>query len=209
MRDLRHWTPRYVFDRTRELIYQRTHPTAPWLTPEATRLLATMLRPVDHGLEFGSGRSTAWLATMVAHLTSVEHDPSWHATVLADLKEHQRDNVDYLFAPRDLPPQRGAETEYVAVADRFAPDSLDFVLVDGIYRDFCALAALTRLRSGGLLIVDNVNWFLPSTSRSPASRPPAAGADGPIWTQTLDALRTWRMIWTSNGVWDTAIFVKP
>jgi hypothetical protein len=69
-RAARHWTRRYVRDRARQALYQRTHPDAPWLTPEAIRLVDSMVRPA----EFGSGRSTLWLVRQCAHLISVEHD---------------------------------------------------------------------------------------------------------------------------------------
>ena len=86
--------------------------------------------------------------------------------------------------------------------------SLDFALVDGVYRDNVALFLLPKIRSGGMLIIDNVNWYLPSLTTSPASlRLPAAPATA-AWEQVAAELAGWRRIWTSNGVWDTAIFVR-
>jgi predicted O-methyltransferase YrrM len=39
------------------------------------------------------------------------------------------------------------------------PDaSLDFVVVDGWYRPVCARAALSKLKPGGLLLIDNTDW---------------------------------------------------
>jgi predicted O-methyltransferase YrrM len=209
MRSVGHWTPRYVVDRLRELRYSRAHPEHPWLTPQANQILDSMLLPTDEALEYGSGRSTSWLAGHVRRLTSVEHDERWHATVSAQLKDRGLDNVDYLFAPRDVPAERGGESEYARVSSRFADGSLDIALVDGIYRDYCAQAVLPKLRPGGMLVIDNVNWFLPSQSRSPNSRAPGQGPDGPVWADVLDAMRDWRRIWTCSGVWDTALFFKP
>jgi predicted O-methyltransferase YrrM len=208
MRTFRHWKPRYVVDRVRELRYTRRHPDAPWLTPQATQLLTTMLRPTDLGVEFGSGRSTLWLAGRVRHLTSVEHDEEWYGAVAFRLKDQGVHNVDYLFAPPDAPADRGAESEYARTMVRFADGSLDFVLVDGTYRDACARLALGKLRPGGLLIIDNVDRYLPSDSRSPAARGLTQGPAGPVWSEVAEVLAGWRRIWTSNGVWDTAIFVR-
>nr|MDT0657150.1 class I SAM-dependent methyltransferase [Micromonospora sp. DSM 115978] len=209
MRTFRHWTPRYVVDRVRQLRYSRRHPDAPWLTPRATEILTTMLRPTDHGVEFGSGRSTRWLGGRVRHLTSVEHDDEWYGTVGAMLKDHGIHNVDHLYAPPDVPPGRGTDSEYARTLLRFEDGSLDFVLVDGTYRDACARFSLGKLRPGGLLIIDNVDRYLPSDSRSPASRRPSHGPAGPVWSEVVDVLADWRHIWTSNGVWDTAIYLKP
>jgi predicted O-methyltransferase YrrM len=208
MRSVRHWTPRYIVDRAVNIAYGRIHADLPWLTPRANEVLGTLLRPTDHGLEFGSGRSTIWLARHVSRLTSVEHNEKWHAKVVAELKERGLHNADCLFFPA-AGPAGGEPSEYARVALRFADDSLDFVLVDGIHRDRCAQLALPKVRSGGLFIVDNVNWFLPSSSRSPNSRRTRDGADGAVWSQVLPTLQNWRRIWTSSGVTDTAIFFKP
>jgi predicted O-methyltransferase YrrM len=168
-----------------------------------------MLRPSDCGVEFGSGRSTIWFAERVGHLTSVEHDEQWHATVSAKLKDRRLTNVDYILAHRDQPTELGDKSAYTRVALTFPDQSIDFVLVDGIYRDYTAKFILPKIRPGGLLVIDNVNWFLPSQSYSPNSRPSALGPDGPIWAEVAETLADWRSIWTSSGVWDTAIFVKP
>ena len=68
-------------------------------------------------------------------------------------------------------PDEGLEQNpaYVQVVKRFEKNSLDFVLVDGMYRDAYA-NWFVRIRPGGLLIIDNANWYLPSNSGSPNSR---------------------------------------
>jgi predicted O-methyltransferase YrrM len=206
---VRHRTPRYVCARTRQLLYERGHPDAPWLTSEAVRLLGRMLLPSDRGLEFGSGRSTIWFAERVRHLTSVEHDERWYAEVSGRLKERALSNVDYILAPRDEPAERGGDSKYAQVALAFADSSLDFALIDGAYRDHTARYALARIKPGGVLIIDNVNWYLPSNSRAPNSRTPTLGAAGQLWAEIARELAGWRRIWTSSGVTDTAIFVRP
>ncbi|MEQ4302997.1 hypothetical protein ABNF97_16635 [Plantactinospora sp. B6F1] len=209
MRTIRHWTPRYVVGRARSEFYRRTHPGIPWLTPRAVETLDRMLVPTDHGLEFGSGSSTVWFARRVSHLISVEHDAAWHDKVSLELKKHSLTNVDYRFAPLDVPPELGDQSEYARVLLELPDGCLDFVLVDGRYRDHCAWFALSKLASGGLLIIDNVNRYLPCDSHAPASRPHGAGPDGRVWTTVHRSIRGWRTIWTTDDVADTAIFVKP
>jgi predicted O-methyltransferase YrrM len=204
-----HRTPRYVYHRVREMRYQRSHPDAPWLTPAAIRLLGGLLRPTDRGAEFGSGRSTVWFASRVAALTSVEHDNEWHATVSARLKERGLDNVEYILALEDQPMERGGDSAYARTALGFADDSLDFALVDGHYRDYSAKFILPKLRPGGMLIIDNVNWYLPCESKAPNSRTAQTGPATKVWTEVWQQLRAWPTIWTSSGVWDTAIFLRP
>jgi len=207
-RPVRHLTPRYVYNRARQVAYERAHPGDPWLTPAAIRLLGPMLRRTDHGAEFGSGRSTAWFARRVAALTSVEHDERWHDVVSAGLKAGGIGNVDYILAPEDQPAERGGDSAYARVALSFPDASLDFALIDGHYRDYSARFILAKVKPGGMLIIDNANWSLPCRSKSPNSRNPALGPATPTWAEVAEELSSWRPIWTSSGVWDTAIFIK-
>jgi predicted O-methyltransferase YrrM len=207
-RTVGHWTPHYIRARTRQAIYQRAHPDAPWLTPESIRLLDSMLQPSDIGAEFGSGRSTLWLARRCAHLTSTEHDEAWHARVSGLLIRQGITHVDYRCHPRDEPDATGDQSAYAQVAKFLDNESIDFALVDGLYRDHVTLFLLPKIRPGGMLVIDNVNRYLPSLTKSPASlRLPTAPATS-AWEQAAAALAGWRRIWTSSGVWDTAIFVK-
>ena len=124
------------------------------------------------------------------------------------LQENDQDNVDYHCYPREQDGD-GSLSAYVMQVGQFAPDSLDMVLVDGIYRDHCALKALKLIRPGGILVIDNVNNYLPSVSIAPNSRSFADGPKGEVWSQVYQALSNWRMVWSSCGVWDTAIYIRP
>lgn len=204
-----HLTPQYVFHRTRQMLYERAHPDDPWLTPAAIKLVATLLRPVDRGAEFGSGRSTLWFAARVAALTSVEHDERWYKAVGTRLSDSGLGNVEYVLAPEDQPKERGGDSSYARTALSFPDAALDFALVDGHYRDYSAKFVMPKIRPGGMLIIDNVNWYLPCRSKAPNSRTTALGPANPVWASVWRELAEWRTIWTSSGVWDTAIFIKP
>jgi predicted O-methyltransferase YrrM len=207
-RTVRHWTPRYVRDRARQALYQSGHPDAPWLTPDAIGLLQSMLRPTDVGAEFGSGRSTLWLARRCARLTSVEHDPTWHAKVSQTLERAGIANVDYRCHPSDQPDEAGDQSSYARAARQLSNGSIDFALVDGAYRDHVTLLLLPKIKLGGMLIIDNVNRYLPSLTASPASLRPPQAPPTAAWKQVAADLNDWRRIWTTSGVWDTAIFMK-
>ena len=206
---MRHRTPRYICCRIRQKLAEMAHPDAPWITPEATRILETMIRPADTGAEFGSGRSTLWFARRCRQLTSVESDDQWYAKISAALRDHGLVNIDYYRHPRDQPEETGDQSAYARVALSFDDESIDFVLVDGLYRDHVTKFMMPKLKRGGLLIIDNVNWYIPSWTRSPYSRSPKEGCSGSLWAELVAELAHWRMIWTSSGVWDTAIFIKP
>jgi hypothetical protein len=201
MRKISHWTPRYIVNRIALALYEKQNPKHPWLTRSAISILSSCLKKSDIGLEWGSGRSTAWFATRIKYLISVEDTFEWYQKVKESLDDLQVDNVEYLF--------KDNEAAYVGVVDSLQDNSLDFVLVDGRdYRAACAVRAAGKLKVGGLLVVDNANWFLPCSSHSPNSRTCQTGPASIEWQHFLALVDNWRMIWTSNGVTDTAIFIR-
>jgi predicted O-methyltransferase YrrM len=200
--------PRIVFDRGAETVARRTSAKyKAWITTDAIALLEDLLKPTDRVFEFGAGNSTVWLASMVGQVTSVEEAADWAEMVRQRAKDNGYDNVDVRLVPvagkRDTVEHREA---YINAAPEIEAGSLGMVLVDGQYRDECALRGLGLLRSGGLLVLDNAETYLPSDSRSPwVIKAPATLK----WAQFLEEVAEWRNIWTTNGVWDTAIWIKP
>jgi predicted O-methyltransferase YrrM len=81
---------------------------------------------------------------------------------------------------------------YAGIALDFPDAGLDFALVDRHYRDYTAKFILPKIKSGGILIIDNVDWYLPSESRAPNSRTRALGPNGKIWTEVAGELAHWR-----------------
>jgi len=202
MRSFKHWTPRYVYNRILYSVYNKLHPDHPWLTQTSIQILASWLKPSDIGFEWGCGRSTRYFSKKVAHLTSVEHDETWFFRVKASLAANPVQNVELLLRSRT----GDQNSEYVQAINCMAENSLDFVLVDGRMRIFCVSVALEKIRPGGLLVLDNAENYMPSSSCAPGSRtePELFKA-----ADILERLATWRTIWTSNGIWDTVLWVKP
>jgi predicted O-methyltransferase YrrM len=203
-----HWTPEYVVARTRLFCTEKLYPQNPWLTFEAIGLLDRLLLPTDVAVEFGAGRSTLWFAQRVAKLTSIEGNADWARTVGEKLQKAGVSNVELLFRPADLPEPDGDSADYVRELDRFADNSLDFILVDGHYRNHCALRSVAKVKPSGLLVIDNANWYLPSATHSPASRALNQPPRDALWQKFSDQTQGWRRIWTSNGVTDTLIMFK-
>ncbi|WP_294536071.1 hypothetical protein [uncultured Rhodoblastus sp.] len=201
----------YVINRISQMAYQKLHPDAPWLTGGAIAFLDQWLRPDDTGVEWGSGRSTLWFAKRVAHLTSIEDNRQWAKIVRNMLVENGiGDTVDYRFVAisQDV---KGPSSPYVQCVANILPGSIDFCLVDGDLRDHCALAAIDLLKPSGLLIIDNAERYLPRepVSRSPNSRSMKSGHESEEWAKFSSAIDGWRCFWTSNGVSDTAFWIKP
>lgn len=87
MNNISHWTPRYLYNRTRLMLYTKAHPGLPWLTRDAIELLEQLIKPTDVLLEFGSGRSTIWFAQRCRRVISIEHHPHWHKNVSEQLQQ--------------------------------------------------------------------------------------------------------------------------
>lgn len=193
---------RYYYFRINLFIRNTMHPDEPWLSKDSIKILDQILSKNDFAIEFGSGRSTLWFAKRVKHLISIESDSFWYDKVNNDLiKLGLKCNVEYIFSSN---PQN-----YVTEIDRIADNSIDFCLVDGIERDRCLIAVFPKLKSGGILVLDNCNWYLPNDfTLSPDSKRTTDLFLNTNWEFINIELANWRRIWTSNGVSDTAIFIK-
>jgi len=209
-RSFSHITSRYIFDRFSVFIFEKFHPDAPWFTPKAVSILSGWLKSTDVGLEWGSGRSTLWFARRVANLRSIEHDPKWYMTIKSRLESQHLTNVDYrlhlIRNPKAI--EEHESRAYVGAAEDIPERSMDFVLVDGMCRAACTSLALRLLKPSGLLIIDNANWYLPHSTRSPASMKNNKPRNEE-WANVAQHLSKWREIWTSSGVSDTAFYVRP
>jgi len=201
-----HWTPRYIKNRLKLAMWQRQNPTAPWLTASAVSFLETWVKPGDVIAEFGSGRSTLYFAKKVGaagRVASVEHHKQWYEEVTRRLASAGASNVRYINPIQE-------EAAYVAAADAgLAGTTPDMALVDGLYRDACALWSLRAVKPGGVIAVDNVHRYLPHHTNAPF----AIGAEGQPatarWEQFWAVAGNWRQLWTTNGIDDTAFFFKP
>jgi hypothetical protein len=203
----RHWTPQYVLDRVRLALHERHHPEEPWLTPQATQFLACWLRLSDSVGEFGSGRSTRWFLDRASSVASVEHDRVWFDRVQSGLTTDQLGRLR-LFLANPEPLSDPSTSEYVHAFDSIPAGSLDLVLVDGVHRAECAVVATRLVRPGGIVVLDNSNWYLPSSSTAPNSVPSTSQAPSE-WSTFCDLTTHWRVHRTSSGVTDTSVFFKP
>ena len=158
-------SPLRIWDQWHYQRFLSRNPEVPWISRGCIEYLDGVLTQDMRALEWGSGRSTRWYARRVAHILSVEHDSTWHATVTERLRALE--NAECRLIPLEHPVSAPTRAQYdplpkyVAVAQSFDRESLGFVVVDGHYRQACVRAALDRLRPGGLLLIDNSNWLTP------------------------------------------------
>ena len=190
----RHWTPRYLKDRIMQEAWSRRHPTAPWMNRWAVGALDGLMKPTDEVLEFGSGRSTAWLAERAKGLVSIETDHYWFESVTRSLADDKH-NVDLRLAGRSSP------DDYLGTVRDIT--AVDVVVVDGAYRGSCACWAADRLRRGGFVVIDDAHRYINSQSGQPVQR-----KDDLSWREFLDKAEGWRSLWTHDGVAATAFFLR-
>jgi hypothetical protein len=209
MRNYKHLSLRYIWNRLKEIIYQRSHKDLPWLTRDANMILSDYLLSRDVGMEFGGGRSTIWFARRIKKLVCIEENIRWHEIIVRMLAAEDISNVDCRCVDASVTQSKDFYFIIRKIYSEFGAKYFDFILVDGICRDICAFEAVSALKPGGILIIDNVNRYLPSSSTSPHSRSHEQGPDGALWSKFLDRVSGWRCVWTSSGVTDTAIFFKP
>ncbi|MBX7257116.1 MAG: class I SAM-dependent methyltransferase [Candidatus Hydrogenedentes bacterium] len=199
-----HWSARYAFDRFRLSVFEWRNPDAPWLTPVAIAAIQAWLRPHHVALEYGSGRSTLWIARRVARLTSVEHDPKWHTKITVQLKEKGVANVTQIL--------RDAQSDaYLDPILELPESSLDFALIDGLSdrRDVCAVAVLDKLKPGSMLVIDDSHRYLSYATRAPLALGPNRDPLTETWRQFDSVTQEWPRTLTSSGVTDTLMLHRP
>lgn len=115
----------------------------PWLPFSVIDHMSDILGPESRVFEFGGGGSTLWFADRGATVTTVEHDPKWHALIAAS-------------APSSCEIRTAADPDaYVAAIDVEPDASFDVILVDGEERVRCVEHAISKVRPGGRLILDD------------------------------------------------------
>lgn len=119
-------------------------PALPWLPFSVIRRLRAILTADSRVLEFGSGRSTVWLARHSGTVWAIEDDELWYSKVSQLLHRRNILNVNYVLA---------IEKDYFDLSSDV--DDLDLVIVDGSWRPQCVESAVGRVRAGGTLYLDN------------------------------------------------------
>ena len=147
----------------------------PWMTFAAAEFLSGWLKKDTSVFEWGSGGSTIFFAKHAGRVTAIEHEEAWAAQVRAAMAERKITNaqVEHLppepdavattwdAADPDVFPSGGAAfrgqsfQRYVTFIDQFPDASFDLVVVDGRSRPACLQRGMAKVKSGGLLLLDN------------------------------------------------------
>ena len=101
--------------------------------------------------EFGSGSNSKFWSVRAHTLTSIEFDPHWYERGIQELSSAQTLLL------------RTEKEEYVHAIHNHE-SFYDVIVIDGKYRYSCAVEALKRIKSGGIIILDKSDWF-PNTAK--------------------------------------------
>ena len=146
----------------------------PWITFKAREWLESYLKLNMSVFEYGSGGSTIFLSKRVNRLISVEHDKGWYSCVSSVLSEEGISNCEYIlcepeknisgetlfrgcrsYASKDKEYAGTSFEDYVKSIEKHPDESFDLVIVDGRARSSCLYHAISKIRLGGYLMLDN------------------------------------------------------
>lgn len=122
----------------------------PWYTYPAIEYLQQLDFSDAEVFEYGSGNSTLFWGNVAKTVTAVEDDEAWYERISGQLGS----GIEYRFIS-----QKDDYVRAIAAGGR----RFDCIVVDGSYRQECASEAVAALRPGGLLILDNSDWY-PNTA---------------------------------------------
>lgn len=157
----------------------------PWLPFDVIDVLNFMDLDSKRVFEYGSGGSTLYWLDAGALCVSIEHDPSWFEIV----KQHINFSlqIDYRLVSPELRTQAEkifdpanpdvyiSDDEsfrdytfqnYASQIDEFPDEHFDLILIDGRARASCIKHSVTKIKVGGMIIVDNAdrNYYFTQTS---------------------------------------------
>jgi len=141
----------------------------PWMNYKAIIFLKSKLNQIDKVFEYGSGESTKFWLHNNKNVISIEHDPEFFSKLKSELInkldyrliEPELAETDDYHDPTDPYKYHSNEfigysfKKYVTVIDDFSDQYFDVIIIDGRARSSCLLHSVSKVRNGGLIILDN------------------------------------------------------
>lgn len=122
----------------------------PWYTYPTIEYLKSFDLSDKIVFEWGCGNSSHFWATRCKEVFSCESDERWYDRVVVRKAKNQE-----IFLCKD-------EGSYVKQIEKL-DSRFDIVVIDGKFRKSCAEKAIDYLNDGGIIILDNSDWY-PETS---------------------------------------------
>lgn len=146
----------------------------PWICYEAIWSLEACLKKNMKVFEYGCGGSTLFFADRGCSVVSIEHNPEWCSLIGSlisnhnnasrihlQLQEPQSNDLSMLYQDETVctsfsPDYFGFDfADYVKSILSYPDSHFDIVLVDGRARRSCIFYSIPKIKTGGLLVIDN------------------------------------------------------
>lgn len=138
----------------------------PWMTIGALDWFENNVNKDYRIFEWGTGNSTLYWVKRAKYVCSVEHDANWHKQIKQKLSNLCLDNYEYKLEE----PEKGSGYKYASTDNRYKdmsfekyckaiesfPDNyFDMIVIDGRARVACAKLAISKVKNGGYIVLDN------------------------------------------------------
>lgn len=123
----------------------------PWYTYPAIEYIRQLDLSDKRVFEYGGGSSSRFWAGIAQSVVTVEKNKAWHDSIRASIPA----NVNLLWVPDNPAYERSI----------LAFEPFDVIVIDGSERYQCAGCAIERLKPGGLIILDNSDWYVKAAGR--------------------------------------------
>jgi hypothetical protein len=155
----------------------------PWLPYLVTRYIGKL--KLDSVFEWGSGGSTIFFHRMLVYkIISIEHDPGWYQRLSREFADRGiLLDLNYRLIPfeeGEIGPDKGNPTHYKSGSTELGPvnfknyasaidgyGQFDLILIDGMARASCLAHAVSHVKEGGWLVLDNTGdrpYYLEQTA---------------------------------------------
>ncbi len=118
----------------------------PWYTYPAIEYINQLDFSNKEVFEYGSGNSTIFWSEVAKRVVSIENNKEWYEIISSKV---------------------GKKTEVQLIVDDVSyiqeilnHENFDIIVIDGLHRLDCAKVAIERLKPGGIIILDNSDWFV-------------------------------------------------
>lgn len=197
MRRVNHWSFLYFINRFNKFKYELKNPFDPFLNRDVIFFLKKYLNKKDFVVEFGSGRSTLWFSNYCKSILSFESNKQYFNMLLSKVEKNHIQNCEIRFCH--------SLEDYIFAINSLDNNSIDVCLVDSEnYRFEIMINIVSKIRNGGILLIDDANRYFPSDSVSPDSLRSIEFMN-PLVVKFSELVHGKRRMWTSDGVHDTLI----
>lgn len=168
----------------------------PWINYSTIQFMHNIVSKDTKVLEFGAGGSSLFFLERKTNLISIEHEAEWINEVQKRASQKQLMRWSHHLISSNKPNSRvPLPDDYLYPLKSIVDSSIDLVVVDGRHRVESVKRAMTKVKPGGCLILDN--------------------SDRPEYAETFELLLTWTLLETysitncSEFVTPAAIWTKP